>query len=598
MKINKNITRHLQKLIQLLVLGLSFLLLSLNCTTEQNKPLAFVDADVPEVRLDLEDNGGLYLPKGFKATAVVNRLKGKVRHLAVNANGDIYVKLRHPDEAGGNAVLRDTNGDSKADLIKRFGNYPVHGNYGTGMRIHNGYLYYSSQTTVYRQKLTAGKMIPESEVETIVVDDYPKTSREHIAKPIAFDKQGNIYVPFGAPSNACQEPKRTPGAPGQDPCPQLERFGGVWKFDANKKNQLHKDGEKFATGIRSLVCLEWNDADGELYSVMHGRDDLLRMFPQIFSGWDSALLPSEEFIRITKDSDFGWPYCYYDQMAEQKVLAPEYGGDGKIIGRCEEMDKPIMGFPGHWAPNDLLFYRGEQFPERYKKGAFIAFHGSTNRAPYPQSGYIIAFIPFANGNPMGTFEIFADGFARVDTIVEVKDAIFRPMGLAEGPNGELYISETEQGAIWKVEFDGEKETFGESQLAEMEARKQLNHIRTPHIENDNLQKEIKGQGELVYTTYCGTCHQKSGEGDGARFPTLAQTDWVTGDKTRLINILLKGMEGEITVNGTSFNNVMPQHSFLSDEQISEVLTYIRSSFGNEADGVSVVEVANVRAGTL
>jgi len=325
MTTNRSITKHLQTSIQLIVLGFSFLLLSLNCSTEEDEPFTIVVEDFPEVRIDLEENGGLYLPKGFKATAVVNRLKGKIRHLAVNTNGDIYVKLRHPGNEGGNAVLRDTNGDAKADLIKVFGKYPTYGNFGTSMRIHNGYLYYSSQTTVYRQKLTPGKMIPEGRVEPIVIDNYPKSSREHIAKPIAFDDKGNIYVPFGAPSNACQDPKRTPGVQGQDPCPQLERFGGVWKFDANKKGQLHMDGERFATGIRSLVGLEWNKADGELYSVMHGRDDLLRMFPEIYSGWQSALLPSEEFLRITKNSDFGWPYCYYDQMVEQKVLAPEYG---------------------------------------------------------------------------------------------------------------------------------------------------------------------------------------------------------------------------------------------------------------------------------
>jgi len=257
-----------------------------------------------------------------------------------------------------------------------------------------------------------------------------------------------------------------------------------------------------------------------------------------------------------------------------------------------------MGFPGHWAPNDLLFYQGDQFPKRYKKGAFIAFHGSNNRAPYPQSGYIIAFIPFEAGNPTSAFEIFADGFARVDTIQEVKDAVFRPMGLAEGPNGELYISETEHGAIWKVEYDGNKYKFGESQLAEMEARKLLNHIRTPDIIKDNLEKEIKDLGEFVYTTYCGTCHQKSGEGDDIRFPSLAQTEWVTGDKTRLINIVLKGMEGEIKVDGIPFNEVMPQYSFLSDEQISEVLTYIRSHFGNEAEAVTVAEVSLVRGEAL
>ena len=132
----------------------------------------------------------------------------------------------------------------RADTILFFGQYPVHGNYGTGMRIYKGYLYYSSQTTVYRQKLIDGEMLPEPELEVIVTEDFERKSREHIAKPITFDNDGNIYVPFGAPSNACQEPKRTPGAPGQDPCPQLEHFGGVWKFKADGKKSIAKGRRK------------------------------------------------------------------------------------------------------------------------------------------------------------------------------------------------------------------------------------------------------------------------------------------------------------------------------------------------------------------
>ena len=91
----------------------------------------------------------------------------------------------------------------------------------------------------------------------------------------------------------------------------------------------------------------------------------------------------------------------------------------------------VVAFPAHLGPNDILFYQGNQFPTRYKNGAFIAFHGSTNRGPYPQAGYLVAFVPFKNGKPSGTWEVFADGFAGVDTIVNVSDAQFRPMGLAE-----------------------------------------------------------------------------------------------------------------------------------------------------------------------
>lgn len=542
------------------------------------------------------DNGGLFLPDGFEAVVVADSLNGRARHLAVNENGDVYVKLLFPQEEGGMAALRDTNQDGRADLIQNFGKYEKEGRWSleTGARIYEGYLYFSSDLTVFRTRLTPGTLVPEGEIEVVVQDDHDHGRHEHIAKPLAFDDQGHIYVPFGAPSNACQEPKRTPRAPGLDPCPQLEDHAGIWRFDAHKLNQTQKDGEKYATGIRSVVAMDWNPKDKQLYVVQHGRDDLLRLFANHFSPWESALLPSEEFLRVEKGMHFGWPYCYYDQMKAQKVLAPEYGGDGELIGRCSEYELPLMGFPGHWAPNDLYFYQGDLFPARYRNGAFIAFHGSTNRAPYPQSGYFVAFIPFKDGNPTGEWEVFADGFAGVDPIVNVRDAVYRPMGIAEGPDGSLYLGETEEGKIWRVMYKGEKRGFGEAQLATMEARKTLSHLKTPDEIEDNLQQGTLTGGEKVYNIYCVNCHQRDGQGASGRFPPLAGTEWVTGNKERLISLVIQGMEGPITVNGESYNQVMPQHSFLNNEEIADVLTFIRQHFGNEATDITPAEVAAVR----
>lgn len=541
------------------------------------------------------NNGGLAVPDGFEVVVVVDSLEGRARHLAVNDNGDIYVKSRFSDTTGRNVALRDTDGDGRADVIEKFGTYKKERSYGTAMRIYNGYLYWSSELTVYRQKLTPGKLVPDGEPEAIVIDDHAHGWHEHIAKPIAFDNKGHLYVPYGAPSNACQEVNRTPSSPGQDPCPQLEDHGGVWRFDASKPGQTQKDGHKMATGIRSVVAIDWNPADTTLYLVMHGRDDLLRLWSHLFSPWQSAVLPAEEFLKITDGADFGWPYCYYDQVQEKKVLAPEYGGDGKITGRCDQFQKPLLGFPGHWAPNDLLFYQGNQFPARYKQGAFVAFHGATNRAPYPQSGYFICFVPFENGAPTGKWEVFADGFAGVDPIVNVSDAVYRPMGLAVGPDGSLYIADTEKGKIWRVIYKGDKAGFGDAQLAKMEEHKKLSHIRNPDPVNDNLDKGKIVGGEKTFNVYCAACHQKDGKGASGRFPPLAGTDWVTGDKKRLIGILLNGLEGTIQVNGETFINAMPQHSFLNDQDAADVLTYIRSNFGNQASAITPGEVAAVRS---
>lgn len=542
------------------------------------------------------DNGGITLPGGFEAVVVTDSI-GPARHLAVNDNGDIYVKLRFSAK-GGNVALRDTDNDGKADIIQHFGSYKDVGSLANGMRIHKGYLYYSSSLAIYRSKLTPGKLIPESEMETVLTDDHGHGAHWHITKPVSFDDKGFMYVPFGTPSNNCMDMANTPGGkpgqPGIFPCPELEQHAGIWRFDANKTGLTQKDGTLFATGLRSIVAMDWNKTDKSLYVLQHGRDNLHRLFPELFTAWQSAVLPSEEFFKIKEGDDAGWPYYYYDQIQKKQLMTPEYGGDGKKEGKGKELAQPLIGFPGHWAPNDLYFYQGNQFPARYKNGAFIAFHGSTNRAPYPQAGYFVAFVPFKNGAPTGDWEVFADGFAGVDPIVNVRDAIYRPMGIAMGPDGSLYISETEKGKIWRVIYKGDKKNFGTAQLAEMEKHKLLSHIRTPDEVKDNLEKGKIPEKAKLYNTYCAACHQNDGKGDGNRFPPLGGTDWVTGDKTKLLNTLLKGLNGEIVVNDKPYNGLMPAHNFLKDEEVANILTYIRQNFGNTASAVSVEEVKEYR----
>ncbi len=542
-------------------------------------------------------NGGLLLPDGFEALVVADST-GKARHLAVNTNGDIYIKLVSSEKGKSIVALRDTTGDGKADIQVNFGGRDTARTYyGTGMTIHNDYLYYSSATEVFRNKLSGEKLIPESEAEVVFTDDHEHGIHWHITKPVAFDNKGHMFIPFGAPSNACQDigatPNGAPGGKGLDPCPELDEHGGIWRFDAGKTGLKQKDGIRYATGIRSVVAMDWNNDDEQLYLVMHGRDNLYSLFPNLFTPWQSALLPAEEFLRVREGAHFGWPYCYYDQLQQRKVLAPEYGGDGQIAGRCENADAPLMGFPGHWAPNDLLFYHGDQFPVRYKQGAFIAFHGSTNRAPYSQSGYIVCFIPFVNGEPTGKWEVFADGFSGADTLVNTRDALYRPVGLATGPDGSLYISDSNKGKIWRILYKGDRGTFGEAQLETMEHRKNAMHIRTPDEVKDNLQLNIPADQKL-YNTFCGTCHQQNGKGAAGRFPTLAGTEWVTGDKSRLIGVALNGITGPIEVNGEPYNGVMPAHGFLNDADLATILTYIRQHFGNQSSSVSAEEVKNAR----
>jgi glucose/arabinose dehydrogenase/mono/diheme cytochrome c family protein len=541
------------------------------------------------------DNGGLILPDGFSALVVVDSV-GPTRHIAVSDRGDIYAKLKITAAEPGNIAMRDTSGDGRMDIIKAWGNYPNDGSFATEMRIHNGYLYYSSEQVVYRQKLE-NDLIPGGTPEVIMRDHHPR--QWHNAKSLAFDNDGGMYVTFSAPTNVCENWMEQPSnssayISGEFPCSQLVDQSGIWRFDADKPEQVQSDGIKFARGLRSVVAIAWNPEDQNLYAAQHGRDYLYGHAPHLYTPWQNAILPAEEFIRVKEGEDYGWPYSYYDPFKKKRILAPEYGGDGESAPEQFKFADPLMGMPAHWAPNDLLFYKGDQFPSRYKQGAFIAFHGSTNRSPYPQAGYIVGFIPFENGKPTGAWEIFADGFAGTDTIKEMSQAKYRPMGLAEGPDGSLYISESTKGKVWRVMFTGDRKSFGESSLRKMEERKSMSYVKTPDETADNLSLRDPVNPAFLYSAYCASCHQQQGEGVQYIYPPLAKSDWVNGNQERYIRTVLHGLNGEIKVNKETYNQIMPRFDFLSDHQLAELLTYIKTDFGNIGGKILPAEVKQLR----
>lgn len=394
------------------------------------------------------DNGGLKLPDGFCALVVADNL-GRTRYLAVSPSGDAFARLRSDDDGakGGVVALRDRDGDGRADEQEWFAK-----DFGTGIRFHDGYLYVSTDDAVMRYQMAKGQLTPAGEPETIVSGLVDRG--QHAAKSFTFDDSGNMYVDIGAPSNACQPKDRATEAPGERPCQLLEEAGGVWRFSADRPGQTQQSGHRYSTGLRNALALAWNPEVKAVYAVPHGRDSLDTLWPDLFTAEQNAHRTAEEFHRLEDGGDYGWPYCYYDAVDNRRVLAPEYGGDGKTMGECDKYPEPLVAFPAHWGPNDLLFYTGDQFPERYRNGAFVAFHGSWNRAPLPQAGYLVAFVPMKDGKPTGTFEVFADGFTGKEEIKSPGDAAHRPTGLAVGPDGSLYIADDVKGRIWRVVYEG------------------------------------------------------------------------------------------------------------------------------------------------
>jgi glucose/arabinose dehydrogenase len=401
------------------------------------------------------DSGvSLKLPSGFQATVFAENLGG-ARHVAVAPNGNVYVNTwrspydttRRVPEGGYVVALRDTNTDGKADLIRRFGSSLQSGSKGgTGIAIRSGWLYVEADSEIVRYGLPEKDLVPAGNPEIVVTGLTMEGG--HPMHPIAVDDR-NVYVNLGSDSNSCQEKDRETGSPGRRPCRELLQRAGIWQF-VNSGRQRFSPAQRFATGIRNADGLAIHPDNGALYATQHGRDQLAQNWPKLYTQKQGAELPAEELLRVEQGGEYGWPYCYYDPGQQKLVLAPEYGGDGKKVGECAQKQGPVAAFPAHWAPNALAFYTGNMFPAPYRGGAFIAFHGSWNRAPEPQDGYNVVFQPLTNGRASGPYQVFADGFA--GTRKEPGLAAHRPAGVAVGPDGSLYITDDQAGTLWRVSY--------------------------------------------------------------------------------------------------------------------------------------------------
>lgn len=383
----------------------------------------------------------IQLPDGFCALTYHTGV-GRARQLVVRDNGDVFVALRNGNnQSGGVVALRDLDDDGKADQTQRWGEVQ-----GSGIALDDGVLYLATDNGVLRYTLPANSLTPSGQPETIV-QGLP-SARNHATKSIALGPDGGIFVAIGSPSNNCQVVPRTRGQPGRDPCPELKTRAGIWRFASDETGQELTDGELFSTGVRNGAALAFHPGSGELYAVIHGRDQLHELWDSLYTATEGSEKPSEEFVHVRRDTNFGWPYCYHDPADDTKVLAPEYGGDGEKVGRCADMDAPVIGLPAHWAPNAMAFVTDDNLPQPFRNGAFVAFHGSWNRSPL-QEGYNVVWIAFEGDSPTGEWGIFADGFAG-GRVSSPGQANARPTGVAAGPDGSVYVSDSLRGKIWKI----------------------------------------------------------------------------------------------------------------------------------------------------
>ena len=544
------------------------------------------------------DDSGLQLPAGFCATVFADDI-GHARHMVAAPSGVLYVNTwsgryygnATPHPGGFLVALQDKSGAGKADVIERFGaTVQTGGAGGTGIGLYKGSIYAELNDKIVRYSLPDGAIVASGSGDTIV-SGLP-LGGDHPMHPFIINAEGAMYIDVATATNSCQVKNRTLKSPGVNPCTELETRGGVWLYDANKTGQTFSPADRYATGIRNAEGFAI-DSDGRVFVTLHGRDQLHANWPEFYQPDQEATLPSEELLLLKAKGDYGWPECYHDAFVKKLVLAPEYGGDGKKIGVCADKIGAVAAFPAHWAPNAMVRYDQRQFPARYREGVFIAFHGSWDRAPYPQGGYNVVFQPLSGESASGQCEVFADGFA--GTVKSPGKAEHRPSGLAVGPDGALYVSDDIRGRIYRIVYQGGAEggaanirpcpslTAPAGSPVEAAAKPPegthpnagaaANNLPVP----EGATRQVVALGERIYRgqvggAACTGCHGDNGEGTPLG-PPLTGKKWLWSDGS------YAGIKKTIT-EGVSqpkeYRSPMPPMggAQLTPEQVSAVAAYV------------------------
>ena len=540
----------------------------------------------------------IQLPAGFCASVYADGI-GHARQMAVAPNGVLYVNTwsgtyygnDKTHEGGFIVALQSKATKEKADVVERFGETIASGGHGgTGIAVYKDSIYAEINDRIVRYALGEGSIVPKDAAVT-VVSGLPLTG-DHPMHPFMIASDGMMLVDVATATNSCQEKNRTLKSPGINPCKELETRGGIWRYDANKTDQKFSSADRYATGIRNGEGFA-TDASGRVFVTQHGRDQLHSNWPDLYQPEEEATLPAEQVMLLKDGGDYGWPECYFDNSVQKLVLAPEYGGDGKkTVGICAEKLAPAAAFPAHWAPNALLHYSGEKFPEHYRSGLFVAFHGSWNRAPYQQGGYNVVYQPMDGDRASGQCEIFADGFA--GKVVSPGGATHRPSGLAVGTDGALFIADDVRGRIYRVTYVGGSANAGakttmcpnlDAGAGEVAAKA----AKPPEGTNPDAgaaasvappkgaTRDMVALGHKIYLgqvggASCTGCHGMNGGGSTLGPPlTKAEWTWSDGSYAGIQNVINTGV-----VNPKKYRSPMPAKggAQLTDDQVKALAAYV------------------------
>ena len=343
----------------------------------------------------------LTVPEGFTVQKFAEGL-GKPRMMVVRDDSTVYVTRRGGDVL----MLRDTNGDGKADVTKTvWKKDQVH-----GLALNGDQLYLVTVNEVFRTKVKPDGTFPEPKQ---IMKNLPDGG-QHPNRTIEFGPDGKLYISVGSTCNACDETR--------------EENATLLVADADGKN--HKI---FAKGLRNTIGFDWHPTTGTLYGLDHGID------------WLGDDEQKEELNKLEEGKNYGWPYIYGDGKYNPADEPP----DGESYSAyAKKVTLPVMQLPAHCAPLDMIFYEGQQFPQEYQNDAIVTLRGSWNRSE--PSGYKVVRIRFdEQGNPTEYTDLVSGFLLNGD-----QEQFSRVVGLAPYPDGSVLISDDTGGVIYRLSYSG------------------------------------------------------------------------------------------------------------------------------------------------
>ena len=356
-----------------------------------------------------ERMGNLSLPEGFSIKVFAEDLINP-RMIDVADDGTVYVTRR---SVGDVMMLRDEDGDGRADIQQTVASRPqMH-----GIEIDGDTMYLTTVADVFRTTRNAdGTLAPLERI----ISDLP-AGGQHPNRMVVKGPDDMLYISVGSTCNACGE---------TDP----ENATMVRATPDGSSRSI------FATGLRNTIGYAFEPDTGALFGMDHGID------------WLGDNEQHEELNRIEEGRGYGWPYVYGANRPNPQDYPP--GGISMEEWQAQSTD-PVGLYTPHAAPMQLTFYTGDAFPEAYRGDAFVAMRGSWNRKS--PSGYEVLRIEFEDGAPV-RFTPFVTGFLMEDGESDTGwGHMGRLAGIAEGPDGTLYLSDDTNGVIYRISYDGDSE---------------------------------------------------------------------------------------------------------------------------------------------